>query len=272
MKKQILAVLAAVVLSAGAAYAAPGDGSPGAGVLKSVHDMNSKFGTDLDGGQGRVCAFCHTPHHANLDAETGNGGPLWSRPTNGANYAAYGSTTFHVSDFAVGVDSAVGPTRLCLSCHDGSLSVDTHYAMLGGQKIGSGALDAFGSGNITGAGLTKDHPLGFAYNDVACTDSASVVSSDTVGTDNGTCKPYIRQSVNGGLLGDGSKSLAFKGNSNIYVADRLFANTDGKMYMTCATCHDVHNRKNMDLPAPGANYLVLAPQAGSALCLTCHIK
>jgi hypothetical protein len=44
--------------------------------------------------------------------------------------------------------------------------------------------------------------------------------------------------------------------------------------MTCATCHDVHNKKNLytTTGTEAVNYLVLAPQAGSKLCLSCHIK
>jgi nitrate/TMAO reductase-like tetraheme cytochrome c subunit len=62
--------------------------------------------------------------------------------------------------------------------------------------------------------------------------------------------------------------LNYGGTYRVKVADRLYQG----QYMTCATCHDVHNRMNQDDPAAAANYLVLAPQKDSALCLTCHIK
>ncbi|QEM70302.1 hypothetical protein FO488_19205 [Geobacter sp. FeAm09] len=46
------------------------------------------------------------------------------------------------------------------------------------------------------------------------------------------------------------------------------------MVHDCATCHDVHNKKNTytTTGTEPVNYLVLAPQKDSALCLTCHIK
>jgi hypothetical protein len=53
--------------------------------------------------------------------------------------------------------------------------------------------------------------------------------------------------------------------------------------MTCATCHDVHNKNNVpnnaanQLDAAHAdtvqgNYFVFAPQSGSQLCTSCHDK
>jgi hypothetical protein len=62
----------------------------------------------------------------------------------------------------------------------------------------------------------------------------------------------------------------FIGNTNgITVADVLW---DGA-FMTCATCHDVHNKTNaVHADAGTKNYFVYSPQEGSALCLTCHDK
>ena len=60
MKKQVLVALAIAAMSAVAAYAAPGD--PGTGITDSVHDMNTLGAYNVQpDGQGRVCAFCHTP-------------------------------------------------------------------------------------------------------------------------------------------------------------------------------------------------------------------
>ena len=42
--------------------------------------------------------------------------------------------------------------------------------------------------------------------------------------------------------------------------------------MTCATCHDVHNKDNAVNTLGGFNYFVYSNQAGSSLCLTCHAK
>ena len=90
------------------------------------------------------------------------------------------------------------------------------------------------------------------------------------GTTTATADGYINPS-----------NTLFKGRATIVpaipaiaVSERLYVPSydASKAIMTCATCHDVHNRKNGDDPALGLNYLVMAPQRDSSLCLTCHIK
>src|SRR6266700_4360872 len=89
MKKQILAAVAVLALSASSAFALTG---PGAGVIGSIRDMTANGSGAVD-SQGRVCAFCHTPHHA----ATGLAAPLWSRPTEvGQNFVPYASGTFGI--------------------------------------------------------------------------------------------------------------------------------------------------------------------------------
>ena len=271
--KKILLALSLVALSA-VAFAAPGD--PGLGVLDSVHDMRTATGSGPGsdfGGNDRVCAFCHTPHHAYQGSDPNEYYPLWSRTLNGENFAPYASSTINAIDWAA--DIAIGPTRLCMSCHDGTIAVDQHYGSLkdvgtklqennvglDGVWIGGAAVGLLANGS-----LSNDHPLGFNYDTVA-TGPSTPGTNPTSGQVSGALPqedPWIRAAAD---------DLVYTGNTwGIKVADRLYTDpADGSRYMTCATCHDVHNKKNMDTTAH-ANYLVLAPQANSALCLTCHIK
>ncbi|QEM66779.1 cytochrome C [Geobacter sp. FeAm09] len=262
MRKQILTALVFGALGvASAALAAPGDG-----VLNSPHNMTTYGYTDSN---GRVCAFCHTPHHAATSTNVSDYLPLWSRATDTTVFTtAYASSTINAAELQETTsDKAIGPTRLCMSCHDGTIAPDQHYgntgtaAMLTGDNfptLGNGA--GVGAGT---AGLSNDHPVGFSYTDVAVgpatgSPSASDISAATANQD-----PWIRQA-----------SVTYTGNTyNITVQDRLYF-SNGKSYMTCATCHDVHNKKNTytTTGTEPVNYLVLAPQKDSALCLTCHIK
>jgi cytochrome c553 len=262
MKKQIRLAVAILALGAGAAYAAAGAGT---GVLGSVHDMRNSAtvgATDFD-GNNRVCAFCHTPHHAQTNVNADDYYPLWSRQIDTNTFDPYRSATINAVDYAA--DIAIGPTRLCMSCHDGSIAPDQHYGRAGGAqkltddsfgKAGVGFLDAVAG---TGNGLTNDHPVGFNYNDIAA--GPAINTDDTAGNTNVANKDNWIRSATGG-------TLVYKGNAaNITVQSRLYQD----QYMTCATCHDVHNRKNVS-SGETANYLVLAPQSDSQLCLTCHIK
>jgi hypothetical protein len=267
MKKQILTAIAFCSLGvATAAFALPGDG-----IVGGPHDLRSlAAGNTTDAGaNGRVCAFCHTPHHA---AATGADYlPLWSRATDSATFnTAYASATIDALELNESTsDKAVGPTRLCMSCHDGSIAPDQHYSQNGGAaQLTGDVFGSIGGGAGVGAGaigLSNDHPVGFSYTDVAVgpatgnPDAAAIAAAVTAGGQDA----WIR-----------TADASYKGNTyQIKVQERLF-DKGGKKYMTCATCHDVHNKKNL---YPGsatetANYLVLAGQASSDLCLTCHIK
>jgi len=271
MKKTLLITVALLLMAAGNALAGA---AAGAGVLGSVHDMrvaSSSYYSGATESQDRVCAFCHTPHHAYL----GNPNeyfPLWARQLDTTAFTPYDSTvsyTMNAADWAG--DIAVGPTRLCMSCHDGSIAVDQHYGVAGTASLvltesNSGFADAnwFGGPGV-GSGsnrLKNDHPVGFNYDAVAIGPETGNPTGTLVTGATTTQDPWIRAATD---------TLTFGGTYNIRVSDRLYKDPSTNVrYMTCATCHDVHNKKNQDTGA--TNYLVLAPQKDSALCLTCHIK
>ncbi len=279
MMKKTLTVAALVALTAGTALAnwnGPTGTVPRTGVLNSVHDMRGYQGTTdvtvAGKDQQRVCAFCHTPHHAYDAATYGlDYAPLWSHKVNQSTFNSYQSTTLQINAANGGTgyesDVLVGPSRLCMSCHDGTIAVDTHYDNnANGFKLTSDAFNSPGVGagpSGGGADLSNDHPIGFDYLNVAgatTTDTPGTNAANT-GKDN-----FINPST-----------TAYKGNTyagNLTIAQRLYTPSyaAGKGIMTCATCHDVHNRKNADDQTLGLTYLVLAPQKDSQLCLTCHIK
>jgi predicted CXXCH cytochrome family protein len=99
-----------------------------------------------------ICVFCHTPHNANPAV------PLWNHTMSaGVSYQPYTSTTLNA---AVGVPT--GSSKLCLSCHDGTVAI--------GSTIKPGSIAMGGvnsSGQLTGtsvigADLRNDHPVSFA--------------------------------------------------------------------------------------------------------------
>jgi hypothetical protein len=270
--KKLLSVVAVVGLFASAAYAAP-TAAPGGGVRGSVHDMNnlatgvSGIGTINADSQGRVCAFCHTPHHALTDVNF-DYAPLWSHNFTslipGSNYSSYETATFDGSRSG-NFDPLIGPSRLCMSCHDGIIAADQHYGSANSAPQGAMASDSWNGKAIgLGGNFSNDHPIGFDVNTVVAGQYADA------GID-----PLI------------VSTKTWQGNThrpNLKVKQGLYdqAKDGSRLFMTCATCHDVHNNDNMDNAGAGwdsqhadsvhGNYLVYAPQSGSQLCLTCHIK
>jgi hypothetical protein len=264
--KKTLALFA--VCSLAAASVAFGAASRGDGVVGGPHDMTRYGYVD---SQARVCAFCHTPHHA---ATTGGEYlPLWSRAEDTKPFnIAYNSSTINAAGLQEATsDKAIGPTRLCMSCHDGTIAPDQHYgATAGAATLNGDNFSAVGNGAGVGsgaAGLSNDHPVGFDYPAVAIGPTTGLTpdaATLTAAANDPNTDAWIR-----------NPNAAYLGNTlGLKVADRLYVAANGNAYMTCATCHDVHNKKNLysttgDEPV---NYLVLAPQAGSKLCLSCHIK
>ena len=262
MKKDLLLAVAVTALSASTAFALT---PPGGGVLGSVHDMNSVGSTVQKDTQGRVCAFCHTPHHAITAAEAGDYMPLWSHQMTELTddtYTQYASLTYDADDLGPTVDPLAGPSRLCMSCHDGLIAPDQHYGSAndGTQFPGNeftGTTWQIGIG-MEGA-LHRTHPIGFNLADAAARDSGEFGSNAT---------------GKSGFVTDVATAAFYKGTAKT-IKSQLYNGI-----MTCATCHDVHNKDNVtnggyDTDHPdtlGRNYLVFAKQAGSQLCLSCHNK
>jgi hypothetical protein len=252
----------------GIATAAFGAAARGDGVIGSPHDMTLYGYVDP---QARVCAFCHTPHHStSVGAEFL---PLWSRSQDTKQFnLPYNSPTIHALALQETTsDKAIGPTRLCMSCHDGTIAPDQHYGNTGTAVLLNGDnFPAIGSGAGVGSGavaLANDHPVGFNYGAVAIGPDTGIAPDQgvlLVAANDPNTDPWVR-----------NPNARFLDNTmNLKIADRLYVAANGNAYMTCATCHDVHNKKNL-YPTAGSepvNYLLLAPQAGSKLCLSCHIK
>jgi predicted CXXCH cytochrome family protein len=98
-----------------------------------------------------ICVFCHTPHNANPAV------PLWNQTLSAAgNYKGYASTTLVAS---VGVPT--GSSKLCLSCHDGTIAIGS---TINKGRIAMQGVDA--QGRMTGASnfgtdLSSHHPVSF---------------------------------------------------------------------------------------------------------------
>lgn len=246
MRKNLVTAAGIAVFAAGitAAYAFT---APGGGVLGSKHDINayadSTTGVTKD-PQDRVCAFCHTPHHAMdpTQAPSADYLPLWSHETNNeTNFNPYFSPTLQAQID----DPLIGPSRLCMSCHDGQIAIDTHYNIKGTKVLTGDSYGqvAVGQKNAGGEGdLSNDHPIGFNYLEVVQNDHGKGIKDET---------------------------NTFKnGKTALKISDVLYDGT----YMTCASCHDVHNKDNVSHNPSVYNYFVYAPQKNSDLCLSCHDK
>ena len=142
-------------------------------IVNSDHDFS---GSGWAGGQ--ICIACHTTH--NSVAEPSGLAPLWNHTLTTANFSLY--TGVDMQATPGDPVTAGGISLLCLSCHDGTVALDSYGGATGVTNIGAG-------GNV-GTDLSDDHPIAIDFNaglqpdmnDPAST-SSGVVGGGTVAAD-----------------------------------------------------------------------------------------
>ena len=194
----------------------------GGGIDGSSHDARNWFGNN----SRQTCIFCHAPHN------TSTQGPLWSHASTTATYTLYASSTMTATPGQPGSIS-----KLCLSCHDGTVAINNYAGGSGGLKFSAGDTA------YIGIDLSNDHPVGITYN------AASAAS-------------------NGKLADPTTKSVTIGSSVSKSGTITAMMLVDGKV--ECTSCHDVHNRYTVQTNS--GRGLVKVNLAGSTLCLQCHNK
>ncbi len=217
--------------------------------------------------EDQVCVFCHTPH----GASSFPGSPLWNRALSEQTYTPYTSSSLDAEDIMGQLDQPGGSSKLCLSCHDGTLAIGTVNVLGGAQNVSidmtgtaaDGSMPA-GEGELTGftrdlgIDLGNDHPISFNYD------------STLAATDTELLDPAAAAHI--GLRAPGFRPLV----------PLEATGAGGVAQLQCASCHDPHIR-DVD-PAEPIKFLRLnrfqqaAPVGGSfseaadIVCLACHDK
>ncbi|MDA3788883.1 MAG: cytochrome c3 family protein [Desulfobacula sp.] len=192
-----------------------------AGITGSAHDFSGETWNTTS----EICVACHTPHNA---SQTVSEAPLWNHEINVATtYTVYTSTTLDAT-----VGQPLGITKLCLSCHDGTIALDSFGNATGTDFISPGAK--------VGLDLSDDHPVSFTWN-------------------HGSLNPW-----------DGSSGKCTNCHNSIgegpeFLPLPFYTYGGGPAKLECSTCHDPHNN------GPGVK-LLRKTNAGSELCLWCHSK
>jgi hypothetical protein len=231
-----------------------------AGILGSPHDFHSQsWNTDL-GDPNTVCGVCHVPHHADSSVV-----PLWGHQTTSSAFKMYNQANVPVSSMQAAVAAQPnGPSLACLSCHDGTVAINTYGGspQYGGQPWapqapGSQAVYITNNANL-GTDLTHSHPISFTYNATLVGTGPNqdqwLYNPDTqayLTPDSGIFVPGNSLTINGFLL-------------------------NGNHTVECTSCHDVHNQEGTPYDTTRNPHLVkiVGTQAGvgSLLCRSCHNK
>lgn len=221
MTKQYGMIVALVVLLGAPALA---------GVADTKHNFTSPTASPnaYFFGTRQICVFCHAVHNADTAYS-----PLWNHETDGStSYIMYTSDTMDMVQSATPHEGSL----ICLSCHDGTIAVNSLNNVPGPE--GAGQYGAPGGAGLDGLGrlTTSSHAF--------------------VGTD-------LRDDHPVGILYDANQDNKFHpktGNGSNYP-DKLL---DQGLYVECNSCHDPHDNTF-------TNFLTES-NAASALCLRCHIQ
>ena len=123
-------------------------------VVGSKHDLSVRgTGTIKADKETEVCIFCHTPHKTSTD------GALWNRYASTANYTPYSSSTAKAHP-----GQPTGASRLCLSCHDGTIALGKLLSRTNEVTFGGSSLKLPKGRTNLGTDLSDDHPVSFIYN------------------------------------------------------------------------------------------------------------
>jgi len=269
MKKKLVTLLAVSSLSLLGTFAALAGQAPTTGVNGSMHDL-TYMGQAFPGAYNqddfqRVCIFCHTPHNAQPQGDVP--APLWNHEESTVALAPYVWAAPANLPIAIDVDPLIGPSRLCMGCHDGITAADKHGPTVG-TASGTPAYNALPGHAMTSPGraitdLTVTHPIGFLYSDAMTERGVTELVPDT---------QFFINTIPDGPANNTNTRAGWTYTTK-KISDTLYGG-----YVTCASCHEVHNAKNspndpsVNTPGFTPNYFVWAREKNSALCLSCHIK
>jgi predicted CXXCH cytochrome family protein len=176
----------------------------GPGIIKAATEQN-------------LCVFCHTVHHANGQT------PLWNHQMSGVtNYITYTSGTLKAV-----VGQPDGSSRLCLSCHDGTVALGMVSSRTNSIAMQNGTTTMPTGLNNLGTDLSGDHPISFKYD-------ANLNKLDTQLQDPATLTGKVKLDHNGEVQCASCHDPHNDQFGNFLVVD----NTGSAL---CLTCHSVNN-------------------------------
>jgi len=131
-------------------------------MLNTKHNLGvAGSGTVKATSEKQICVFCHTPHVPKEFI----GEQLWNHQLSTAEYTLYSSD--YLTNLNYLPPNQPNPrSKLCLSCHDGTIAIGAVYNNYGPRTImmqnDVTAMPTNVVGNL-GVSLANDHPVGFIY-------------------------------------------------------------------------------------------------------------
>ena len=202
----------------------------------------------------RICIFCHTPHNSASI-------PLWNHTLSNASYILPSTAIDQwVAMLSIPQNPPDGDSRLCLSCHDGTVAIAS-IVNLGGAASTISMHDS-GTGYLTAEGVLSDtatgyigtnlsgyHPISIEVNPALINDKNTQCNNNEVSFR--VCYPQL--------------PIKLLPTDNKYGAGPFTG-----IGVQCSSCHESHdNTYGSFLRVPYGG--TLWEQDTQPLCTNCHV-
>lgn len=193
-----------------------------AGIIGTKHDFSGRAWNTTN-FQQEICVVCHVPHNGR-GALQSPVGLLWNRDVTASVFDPYTSPTLK---FVPGQPD--GASKLCLSCHDGTIALGdvlsraTPITMLGGALSGNALL---------GTNLSDDHPVSFAFDAALRTARGELADPTALGG-------RVKLDASGRM----QCTSCHDPHDNTNAKFLVMANTASAL---CTTCHQKNNWSGSD--------------------------
>ncbi len=210
-----------------------------------------------------ACIYCHTSHNAVPKVKG-----LWNHEVSGSNYKTYTSSTY---DQGMQSITATSPSRLCMSCHDGTVGLGATY---NSKAVTSVVRIPLSSAGNMGVDLSRSHPLDFSQwvRDTSLVDTLFNATSRT------TANPGVK-------LSNGQIECTTCHEPHIQNVDPMrptdFLVIDNRFGTICLACHDANKPSPATLAGWSSSAHAVStsseggsvtgyPTVGGGACGNCH--
>lgn len=188
-------------------------------IVTTPHNLSASGpGSIRAKSESEICIFCHTSHSAVPQA------PLWNRRDSGQYFRMYWSPSVDAYTTPGAAPQPNGSSKLCLSCHDGTIAL--------GSTVAAGEISMAGSSAIpsrsrVSSDLSGHHPVSFRM-------TANLVAQNNAKGD-----------------------VPLRSPADIATDPHVTLDEEGRMQ--CTSCHDPHkNKYGGFLRAPSEDELCIA--------------
>jgi predicted CXXCH cytochrome family protein len=185
-------------------------------IVNSKHNLAVSGPGDIRAvTETEICIFCHTPHQRTGEA------PLWNHAMPAQTYTPYSSSTLKARD----VGQPTGASKLCLSCHDGTVALGMVNSRSSAIPMQGGVTTLPASRRSQlGTDLSDDHPISFGY-------SSALAAANTQLRDPSSLNQRVRLDAGGQV----QCTSCHDPHNNQYGKFLVQDNTGAAM---CMVCHD----------------------------------